>query len=534
MAQLQPKIGDINFNVEQIKNLLTYTDSRVVIFPECFITGYPSDDLYSNSRFVTEVHESWKTLKDISKSNPGQYLIIGTPRRDGAVLRNSAIVLFEGEIIYIVDKEYLPNYDVFDDKRWFEPGKNSQRHLVIDGKSFAIGICEDVWYQEWWDKNDGADIFISINASPYSENKDELRTENIKHDKWFFFVNMVGSQDELVFDGSSKVYKNKEQVVQLKLFEEDGYEMDLNNPVIHQSKGFVDAWMKYGYEPRIVKNLAAIRLATANYIHQTGFSKTVLGVSGGADSALVAWILGTLPFPTTGISMPTRFNSDTTRRLAEQVIEATGIDGIEVPIGNLFQNMVEQTIALFEKERLVHDVLDAAQGVPANISTVPEENLQAHIRGDVLSYYSNINKALIISTGNKSEMAMGYATLYGDMRGGYNPLKDVLKTQVFEMLRLIADIDDNAGKDGSVFREIAGLPPSAELRAGQLDQDSLPPYEILDREIMKFLNGEETELASRIANAEYKRRQSAPGPRVTEKSFINKDWRMPLMNGWRK
>ncbi len=529
LAQINIIVGDLQGNANRI--LQSSMDARargadLVIFPELTVTGYPPEDLLLKDHFIKG---NVKALQMIARRIRGITAIVGfvDPAHRG-VLYNAAAVIADGKVRGIYHKQALPNYSVFDEKRYFTPGQGFQLFMV-KGCRIAVNICEDVWvdggvYRE--QAKAGAELIVNISSSPYEFGKREGRVRLISRRAretgvvWAY-VNLVGGQDELVFDGSSLVVNAKGKVIAAGLqFKEDLLICDLSAGKAQPFPVKLDSTREM-YE--------AVLLGTRDYIQKNGFRKVLIGLSGGIDSALVAAIAvdAVGRENVIGISMPTRFNAKATRKDAVRLARNLGVVFHEIPIEPILDVFLK-TLAPYFK------------GLPSGLA---EENLQARIRGNLLMAFSNKFGWLVLTTGNKSEMATGYCTLYGDMSGGYAVIKDILKTKVYE---LCAYINQRAGKE-VIPGSIIARAPSAELRHGQRDQDSLPPYAELDALLTLYVEdhqGLETmarscgdiQTAKRVTElvdkSEYKRRQAPPGVKISKRAF-GKDWRLPLTNRYK-
>ena len=556
VAQLNPTIGHLQGNAEKIAQCIRRAredNADLVIFPELAVTGYPPRDLLLYDAFLEQaekiIHE------EILPLTKGITVILGTPWREKeqkeSGVYNAALVLGEGKIISRHYKTLLPNYDVFDECRYFVPAKENNP-VTIKGMKIAVTICEDIWNDKDYfkrrfypqdplevlsRKNPG--LLINISASPYSlgkagERGKMLRALAEKYQVPIFYVNQVGGNDELIFDGSSVACSGSGEIFyQAEPFQEALFYCETENfqitPVRLEGEAAASAaWQVQDYLQ--VEDInwiyAALKRGLADYLKKTGFDKVVVGLSGGIDSAVIAAlavaVLG--PEKVLGVMMPSRYSSEhsvvDSRRLADNL----QIENLLIPIEEPFQQFLNS----------LND-----QGKP--LMDLAEENLQARIRGNILMFISNRDNRMVLTTGNKSELAVGYCTLYGDMCGGLAVLADVPKLMVY---RLAEYINTLAGKE-LIPESIIVKPPSAELRPGQLDQDSLPPYEVLDQLLHYYVEenkhieeivalGYERELVdsivAKIDRAEYKRFQAAPILRITTKAF-GSGRRVPLAKG---
>lgn len=555
LAQINPVVGDIYGNARRIQDAVGRAEdmgAQVVVTPELALTGYPPDDLLLKASFL-EANQA--ALGRVAAASGEALAVIGFVDSRNGCLFNAAAVCQQGRVVGVYHKHLLPNYGVFDERRYFQPGDD---HLLLDASegTLSVSVCEDAWSEDGpvvQQGQAGAQIVININASPYDKDKLDERTDMLadralRAGASVVYVNTVGGQDELVFDGCSLVISPDGQVMaRLKQFEEDFALVDV--PLGHAHMG---AEERSGARVRrvqvtlaapppgkargvVTKALSveaeiyrALCLGLADYATKNGFEKVVVGLSGGIDSALTAVIavdaLGA--DCVLGVSMPSVYTSSGSRDDAGTLAQALGIQLIEVPIGGIQDSYLEALESVFGK-------------TPEGLA---EENLQARARGNILMAISNRYGHLVIATGNKSEMACGYATLYGDMAGGFALLKDVFKTEVYALAHyrnaISAVIPDN----------VLTKAPSAELRPDQKDDDSLPPYSALDPILEAYIEREAGvadivamgygrdvvgQVITLVDRAEYKRRQAPPGPKVTGKAF-GRDRRLPITNQWRE
>ena len=523
-----PVVGDVGGNldialksIEKIKN----EQPDIVIFSEMFLTGYPPEDLLLRN----DLYQSLDlTLKELAKHYPELHIVIGYPRKKNKKIFNAAGHIYQGEIKAEYFKQELPNYKEFDEKRYFSPGKGPGLITVKD-KVFALTICEDIWYTKAIRQatRRGAELILNLNASPFhrhklEERKSLLRKQAKKFSVPIIYVNQVGGQDELVFDGSSLVVS-------------PGSGVDFQLPSFQTATGILNFEMKDGVfklinrsevsEVSDLKNLYdAIVLGTRDYIEKNGFSGALIGSSGGIDSALTATIavdaLGSDRVKT--VMMPFKYTADISVEDSQKLANNLNIqhEVIEIQeIYNSFEKSLKKEFKGKEKDKT-------------------EENLQSRSRGVLLMALSNKSGYLVLTTGNKSETAVGYSTLYGDTVGGFAVLKDVPKTWVYELVNYRNTISQ------VIPQRIIDRPPSAELSPDQKDSDSLPEYEILDEIIELYVEkdlsltlitekGFDEKIVKQIVNlidrSEYKRRQAPPGVRITERGF-GKDRRYPITN----
>jgi NAD+ synthase (glutamine-hydrolysing) len=560
LAQINVVVGDLDGNRRRILAGLAEAKGAgadLVLFPELVVTGYPPEDLLLRPAFVRAAEES---LREIGRATDGVTALVGTPWFDRDLF-NACAVCSGGEVKALYRKRFLPNYGVFDEDRYFAPGRDL---LLLRLGEILVGptICEDVW-QPGPPATDlalaGAELIVNLSASPYHVGKAEDREEMLvtrarDNSSYFAFCNLVGGQDELLFDGHSVVLDDEGEVLaRAPGFEEALLVVDLDPSEAigrrlrdvrrralardredDQAATVVDLappttpLERLGgtivpFELELEQMRRALVLALRDYVGKNGFGDVVLGLSGGIDSALVAALavdaLG--PDRVHCVSMPSRYSSEATRTDARRLAESLGCDFREVAI--------EEIVV----------ALDTALG---GLDGLAAENLQARIRGTMLMALSNTHGWLVLATGNKSELSVGYSTLYGDLAGGYALIKDVFKTDVF---RLVTYLNERAGRE-LVPRSILERAPSAELRADQLDADSLPPYDQLDRVLEEYVEldrsreelvaegfGEEVveRALALIDRAEYKRRQAPPGVKLRPKAF-GRDRRTPITNRW--
>ena len=551
LAQINPVVGDIVANealiVRSIDDALA-AGASLVCLPELALTGYPPEDLLLKHHFTDEVDAA---LQRIAATVNGIVAVVGYPERDGE-LYNSAAVIADGSVVGSYRKNHLPNYGVFDEHRYFKAGETGAL-IELDGALVGLSICEDIWSPGPPESDEaaaGASLIVNLSASPYQAGKGTAREQMLigragETAAAIAFCAQVGGQDELVFDGHSIVVDPSGAVVaRAPQFEEWLLTCDLtlephsfdpdNASGVELIGSFTTA------RPSDDSNLdhlvarvadddeavyAALVLGTRDYTNKNGFDRVVLGLSGGVDSAIVACIavdaLG--PERVTCVTMPSKYSSEGTYSDAVALAQALGVELIELPIGELMDGY----------ELLLAKPFD---GRDADLT---EENLQARIRGNLLMALSNKFGWLVLTTGNKSEMAVGYSTLYGDSAGGFAVIKDVPKTLVYRLSAL-----RNARSDSPIPATVLARAPSAELRPDQADQDSLPPYEVLDPLLEGYVErdlgadqlvaeGFDPEIVERVIalvdRAEYKRRQQPPGVKVTGKAF-GRDRRMPITN----
>jgi len=527
VAQINPTVGDVGGNVARMLRLVekaARAGAALIVFPELGVIGYPPRDLLFRPEVVTRVQDVLQ--RQILPASLRIGILVGAPVRDPARERlyNAALLFYGGRLVGRQDKSLLPNYDVFDESRYFEPAAARQPLLFL-GKKLGVTICEDIWNdKDYWDRRRyetdpveelvarGAELIVNLSASPYHYGKRRLRADMLgsiarKYGRSVIFVNQVGANDELVFDGSSLVFDTRGCVVwQGRAFEEDFAVIDTE----HRKGGPLQP-SDIPEDIRCVHD--ALVLGIRDYMRKTGFSRAVVGLSGGIDSSVTAALavaaIGSKNV--LGVAMPSRYSSPGSVVDARNLARNLGIGWREIPVERIFNAYLE------ELNRGTAPLMDVA-----------EENVQARIRGNILMFISNREGYLVLSTGNKSELAVGYCTLYGDMSGGLAVLSDVPKTLVYELARYI-------NRDREIIpRSVLIKPPSAELRPNQFDEDTLPPYGILDPVLKAYIEDNKSpneiaaqgfdrrlvgEIVRRVDRAEFKRRQAAPGLRVTSKAF---------------
>ncbi|MFL2698215.1 MAG: NAD+ synthase [Gammaproteobacteria bacterium] len=530
IVQENPIVGDIqgNLNLAKrgIKRLVKEGSPDVILFSEMFLTGYPPEDLLLREDLFSEIE---KSLKNLAQEFPAVHIVIGYPKKEGEEIYNCAGLVFNGRVQKEYKKQELPNFKVFDEKRYFTPG-NSVCVFDIKGVKLAITICEDIWHKKavMQAADEGAKIILNLNASPFHKRKTEerrnlLSSHCIEHSLSIVYVNQVGGQDELVFDGHSMVITPDESNwVLLPEFEVSLEQINFLLEKVDSPQ--LDASMKIASDDEMQSLLKALTLGTKDYVDKNGFSGAIIGSSGGIDSALTAVIavkaLGHERVKT--FMMPFKYTADISQEDAMQLAENLKIEHEEIKIHEIFESFNE-TLRLNE----ITDPSDKTQ-----------ENLQSRIRGVILMAMSNKTGSLVLTTGNKSETAVGYSTLYGDTAGGFAVLKDVPKTLVYELARYL-----NLEKE-VIPQRIIDRPPSAELAPDQKDSDSLPDYGVLDQIIELYVEkdmgyedivkeGFDQKTVKRIIKLidrnEYKRRQGPPGVRISNRGF-GKDRRYPITN----
>ena len=541
LAQLNPIVGDVKGNIKKLIKVRSTLnkDVDIIVAPELYVTGYPIDDLVLRDDFLELVKNEIEQLAELTKDNNAA-IIIGAPRKDKESIKNSVFILDHGKIITYRDKYNLPNSGVFDEQRIFSPGALSGPVKVRD-VLIGLPICEDIWTETVIEClcETGAEIILSINASPYSTKKIDQRmsvaVSRVLESKLpLIYLNRVGGQDELVFDGSSFSLSHKGELTS------QSYDFKEHTSVITLKKEG-ENWICEGEINSVSSHLEslykALVISVRDYVKNNGFPGVILGMSGGIDSALVAAIatdaLG--PELVKAIMMPSPYTSSESLEDAEL---ASSMLGIDYSYLNIKDGMEE-----------VDNILQGFKG-PYKDPGITEENIQSRLRGLVLMAISNKFGSMVLATGNKSEYAVGYATLYGDMCGGFAVIKDVWKSDVFKLCewRNLNNPDGLLGPNGTVIpKRIISKPPSAELRDDQKDTDSLPEYDILDAILKKLVEDnfslnqiinqgfnidDVKKISMLLSRSEYKRFQSAPGPKVTEKAF-GRDRRYPLTSGFR-
>jgi NAD+ synthase (glutamine-hydrolysing) len=576
LAQINATVGDLNGNTMKI--LASMADANtagahIICFPELALTGYPPEDLLLKPGFVAANLRKLQEIVEKSKNWPDLTAVIGFVDRKHDIY-NAAAVVHNGKLAGVVHKHYLPNYGVFDEYRYFQAGQDAPIFL-IHGVHVGVNVCEDIWYPTGPltdQARAGAEVILNINSSPYHVGKNVTREEMIAtraadNGVIVAYLNMVGGQDELVFDGGSMVF-NEQGVLTArgKQFEEDMLIVDLDTASVFRSRlhdprrrqerrrgqpenvplimvderplkppranNHVLLSTPQRIEPRMERLeeiYSALVLGTRDYVLKNGFKKVLIALSGGIDSALVA----TIAADALGgenvmcISMPSGYSSEGSRSDARELAENLGVEFLTIPIEETFRTWLKA---------MQPALGDEYPGLAA-------ENLQARIRGNTLMTISNRFGPIVLTTGNKSEMATGYSTLYGDMAGGFAVVKDVLKTLLFDLCRYRNTISDKP----VIPQAIIDKPPSAELRPDQKDTDSLPPYEVLDPILKAYVEDDRSidemlamgydeatvEKVMRLVDiSEYKRRQAPPGVKITQRAF-GRDRRLPITNRFR-
>ena len=543
LLQINSTVGDFATNCQKLLagcEQARALGAELVIAPELFLCGYPPRDLLLRADFV---QASLAALAETAQSIGPIPLCVGCVsenlERPGRALRNSAVVLQNGKIVWRTHKSLLPTYDVFDEDRYFEPAKNAAP-FEFNGRKLGITICEDIWNDEdFWPERlyrrdpikeliaQGAEIILNLSASPWHDGKERTRLamlQRVARDERVPLaqVNLVGANDELIFDGHSVALDARGEVIALgKGFAEDILVVELNE----SGKRKVESGNEF--PPREQLLFAALSLGVRDYVHKCGFQSVIVGLSGGIDSALVAVLAADAlgPDQVFGVSMPARYSSEGSLSDAGALAKNLGIRYEVLPIESAFQSVEQQLAKIFA-------------GTQPNEA---EENVQSRLRGVTLMALSNKFGALVLTTGNKSEMAVGYCTLYGDMCGALAVIADVFKTDIYQLARWV-------NREKIIIPEASiTKPPSAELRPNQTDQDSLPPYETLDRildaYVVKNLGKEEiirrgfdaavvNDVINKVTFSEYKRRQAAPGLKVSPRAF-GMGRRIPIVQRFR-
>ncbi len=564
MAQINPTVGDLKGNRDKIIDYLGRArklGADVVVFTELAVTGYPPEDLVLKPQFVKD---NLRTLREITKATRGITAIVGFVDSNKHIF-DAAAIMSNGKLVYVYHKMLLPNYGVFDEYRYFKPGRRYPI-ITVRGVNIGVNICEDIWYADGPARTQalaGAEIIIAINASPYHKGKGKERRQMLalrakENNCHIVYTNAVGGQDELVFDGHSMMLDPKGRLVAAgKQFEEALVTCDIRLPgrykpvdlaseqILDEHRDFIDPVVisekpAAGRKPLPPARPAAsyplceevyraLVIGTRDYVNKTGFHSVVIGLSGGIDSSLVAAIAVAAIGKENvhGVFMPSQYSSQESCEDAYDLAHNLGIGILEVPIEQPFDAYLRTLRGIFAKTR----------------QDVTEENLQARIRGNILMALSNKFGWLVLTTGNKSEMSTGYATLYGDMAGGFAVIKDVPKTLVYDICRCINRLEGRT----VIPKRVLVKAPTAELRPNQKDSDSLPVYPVLDpilkayveddREFDEMLRmGFDRKTVERVIrfvdSSEYKRRQAPPGIKITPRG-LGKDRRFPITNRYK-
>lgn len=533
VAQINFCVGDVMGNAEKVlhaaQQAIDKFKADCVIFPEMTLSGYPPEDLVFRSDFL---HQCQIALKKIQQAALPTVLIVGYPVQINQYIYNQAAVIQQGEIIAIYNKQELPNYTVFDEKRYFHPG-TAPCVFILKGIKIGLLICEDLWLQRPLQETvqQGAQLILTINASPFDYNKAQIR-ESILSERAcearvpIVYANLVGGQDELIFDGGSLIVdQNGQCCAQAPYFEETLMPIQLS---IHSGRDIQVQKQENLFSLSTIEAIyKALVLGVRDYVRKNHFPSAIIGLSGGIDSALTLAItvdaIGAENV--TAVLMPSQFTRDISIQDALQQAQMLNVGSLTINIENIFNAFTSSL----------------AQPFSGLAQDTTEENLQARIRGTLLMALSNKKGSIVLTTGNKSEMSVGYSTLYGDMAGGFNVLKDVIKTNVYRLANYRNQISP------CIPQRVIERPPSAELAPEQIDQDTLPPYSILDEILVRYIELDHSieaiaetgiDLATierviqLINRNEYKRRQAPPGIRITQRAF-GKDRRYPITSGWK-
>ena len=538
MVQEAFQVGDIKSNADKIINasIAGYQQGAdLIVFPELALVGYPPEDLLHRQGFITQInHECIRIQKKLGENIGETGVIFGLPIEKHGKLYNAAVYILRGQVELVYFKQSLPNYSVFDELRYFSAGETTGV-ISVKGQRLGLLICEDVWQMHCVEqaKAAGAQALIVMNASPFHINKHDERIDMLKKNTEAFalpimYLNMTGGQDELVFDGDSLAVNSQSQLIaRAKSFESDRLELIFDGDDISSTNSEFSevAGDMLSTEALVYKALVT---GVRDFVHQNGFTGVVIGLSGGVDSALTLAIavdaLGAENVQ--AVMMPSRYTADISLQDAEAEADLLHVKYEVIAIEELFNQFITALAPSFA-------------GAPADTT---EENIQARCRGLLLMAISNKTGRMVLTTGNKSEMAVGYATLYGDMCGGFAPIKDVCKTLVYKLCRYRNSLS------AVIPERVLTRPPTAELREDQCDQDSLPDYDVLDRilelsveqdkpvdDIVAEGIDRETvlQVISLVQRSEHKRRQSAPGIRITRRAF-GRDRRYPITSGYRR
>ncbi len=536
LAQFDFPVGDVAGNAARITELIAVAreeyEADLVVFPELALCGYPPEDLLLRPAFLRECE---RALGEVAKAATGIVAVVGWPQAAGSVVYNAASVLRDGAIEHTYRKRELPNYAMFDERRWFAVDPDREDCVFdVSGTRVGLLICEDLWYAEPPASTvaAGAQLLVVPNASPFEHDKHAERDAILgqrsrENGVGIVYLNLVGGQDAMVFDGASVVCDaDGSASPAAAAFTDQWLVVDYDTA----SGRFAPVeWMDDGDESRDALAWRAIVRGIRDYCGKNGFDRVWLGLSGGIDSALVLALavhaLGA--DKVTAVRMPSRYTAGLSNDLAQRQCDELGVTLMALPIEKPFQAYLDTLAETFGDR-------------PADTT---EENLQSRIRGAMLMALSNKFGGLLLTTGNKSEYAVGYATIYGDMCGGYAPLKDLYKTEVFQLSRW----RNTVGGGEVIPSEVIERPPSAELRADQKDEDSLPPYDVLDAILRRHIDNEQSRdeivaagfdasvvdrVVRLVRTSEWKRHQSAPGPKVSRRAF-GRERRYPITSGWR-
>ena len=571
LAQINVTVGDLNGNTARILDCIAQarrSQVDLIAFPELAVPGYPPEDLLLKPQFLDE---NRRCVERVAAASEGIAVVVGFADARDSEVYNAAGLAYDGRLVDVYHKQFLPNYGVFDEDRYFRPGESSQVY-VVNGTAVGVNICEDIWYPVGptvAQRAAGAELIVNINGSPFHSGKRGFRdkmlaTRAADNEVFLAYVNLVGGQDELVFDGASMVFDPLGNLVaSASQFQEDMLIVDLDVESVFRSRlreprprkedssaltgpGRGDViqvsdWRVEGRPPLVngarqgrfydgpEEVYRALKLGTRDYVRKCGFGKVLIALSGGIDSSLVAAIavdaLG--PDNVVGVSMPSRFSSEGSVIDAKLLADNLGIELWTLPIEASFNALMDTLAPQFE-------------GTDWGVA---EENIQSRVRGNLIMALSNKLGWLVLTTGNKSEMATGYATIYGDMSGGFAVIKDVPKVMCYDLARYRNSVEE----EPLIPLSVMDKPPSAELRPDQLDEDNLPPYEELDPILKAYVEddlsfdeiislGNDPEVVKKVIGlvdrSEYKRRQAAPGIKITPRNF-GRDRRMPIANRWR-
>ena len=562
MAQINPTVGDLDGNTRKIVEYIDQAralQADLVAFPELAVTGYPPEDLLFKSQFV---RANIARMKEIAAESRGIAVVVGFVDADPE-LRNAAAVAYDGQVVDVYHKMYLPNYGVFDEERYFKAGAVCPVYQIGD-TLVGVNICEDIWKPigpTTVQQAQGGRVILNISGSPFyadrlGEREEMLACRATDNEVFIAYLNMVGGQDELVFDGASMVIDpNGDVVVQGSQFQEELVVADLDVGSVSEPrpgkaagdllevgapKQVAVSAPSSGSRPALPRRepvryagpgevYAALVMGTRDYVGKTGFSKVLVALSGGIDSSLVATVAADAlgPDNVVAVAMPSRYSSEGSILDAKALSENLGIELRTIPIEESFAASLDTLAPHFK-------------GTEPGLA---EENLQSRLRGVLIMALSNKHGWLVLTTGNKSEMAVGYATIYGDMAGGYAVIKDVPKTLVYRLAAHRNSLSKNPVIPVSVLKK----PPSAELRPDQKDEDSLPPYEVLDPILKAYVEDDRSfdeivsegfdeqtvgQIITLVDRSEYKRRQAPPGIKITPRNF-GRDRRMPIANRYR-
>ena len=535
LAQFDFPVGDVAGNARRIAGMIATARDEygadVVLFPELALCGYPPEDLLLRPSFLRDCETA---MAEVAKAATGIVAVVGWPQAAGAVVYNAASVLRDGHVEQTYRKRELPNYAVFDERRYFDVDPDREDCVFeVNGVTVGLVICEDLWFAEPVASTvaQGARLLLVPNASPFERDKhaqrDALLAQRVgETGAAIAYLNTVGGQDALVFDGASVVADGDGTVHPAAAAFTDQWLVVDFDPA---TRGFTPMqWMEDGDESRDALAWRAVVRGTRDYCHKNGFDRVWVGLSGGIDSSVVLAIAADAlgPGNVTAVRMPSRYTAGLSNDLAREQCEAMGVRLLTLPIEQPFQGYLDALSETFA-------------GKPADTT---EENLQSRSRGALLMALANKFGGLLLTTGNKSEYAVGYATIYGDMCGGYAPIKDLYKTEVFALARWRNTVGDRVIPDAVIAR-----PPSAELRENQLDQDSLPPYDVLDAILLRHVDQEQSRaeivaagfdaatvdrILRLVRIGEWKRHQAAPGPKVSRRAF-GRERRYPISNGSR-